>query len=66
MNKLKKTSFLLAVIFGCLSCSSAESVEDSNVIEGITFANYPRVDGSTSTKPLNAMVACKLLNIRYE
>lgn len=37
-----------------------------NLITGITFENYPKVDGSTSTKPLNALIACKLLGIGYE
>ena len=34
-------------------------------IEGISFDNYPVVDGSTSANILNTMVACKLLDIRY-
>lgn len=35
-------------------------------IEGITVDNYPRVDGSTSTEPLNTLIACKLLGWRYK
>jgi len=35
-------------------------------IKGISFENYPRVDGSTSTFPLNKIIVCKLLNIKYE
>ena len=35
-------------------------------IEGISFENYPRVDGSSSTEPLNILIACKLLGWRYE
>ena len=35
-------------------------------IEGISFENYPRVDGSTSCRVLNQMIACKLLGIRYK
>jgi phosphate transport system substrate-binding protein len=35
-------------------------------IEGISFENYPIVDGSTSSNILNTIVACKLLGIRYE
>jgi len=35
-------------------------------IKDISFENYPRVDGSTSTFPLNKIIACKLLNIEYE
>ena len=35
-------------------------------IEDISFENYPSVDGSTSTRVLNQMIACKLLGVRYE
>jgi phosphate transport system substrate-binding protein len=36
-----------------------------NGIDGISFDNYPKVDGSTSANVLNTMVACKLLSIGY-
>jgi phosphate transport system substrate-binding protein len=35
-------------------------------IENISFENYPRVDGSTSSNILSTMVACKLLGVRYK
>ncbi|MDR1675390.1 MAG: substrate-binding domain-containing protein [Tannerella sp.] len=35
------------------------------MMAGITPENYPRVDGSTSTQPVNALIACKLLGIPY-
>jgi len=35
-------------------------------IDDISFDNYPRVDGSTSTEPLNTLIACKLLGWSYE
>lgn len=35
-------------------------------IDGLTVDNYPRVDGSSSTQPLNTLIACKLLGWRYE
>ncbi len=35
-------------------------------IKDISFENYPKVDGSTSSSALNTMVACKLLGLRYE
>ena len=66
MDLFKKIYLIVNVLLCCIACSSAEGIENNGTIEGITFANYPRVDGSTSTKPLNAMIACKLLNIRYE
>lgn len=34
-------------------------------IEGLTLANYPRVDGATSTRALNVLIACKLLGLDY-
>ncbi len=34
-------------------------------IEGLTIENYPRVDGATSTRALNMMIACKLLGLPY-
>lgn len=34
-------------------------------IEGLTLENYPQVDGATSTRALNHMVACKLLGLHY-
>jgi len=35
-------------------------------IPGLTIDNYPSVDGSTSSAPLNILIACKLLDIIYE
>jgi phosphate transport system substrate-binding protein len=43
-----------------------ETAEDGFVgINGISFENYPRVDGSTSSHILNIMAACKLLGVSY-
>jgi phosphate transport system substrate-binding protein len=35
-------------------------------LEGLTIENYPVVDGSTSTDPLNKLLACKLLGFDYK
>jgi phosphate transport system substrate-binding protein len=48
-----------------------EEVDDDidpqlKIIEGFTFDNYPKVDGSTSAEPLNILIACKLLGIRHQ
>jgi phosphate transport system substrate-binding protein len=42
------------------------SVYTQHTIKDISFENYPRVDGSTSTAPLSKIIACKFLNIEYE
>jgi len=65
MNKIA----LITVLISCAAivCTSCEKEEFIFVgIEGISFENYPRVDGSTSTEPLNNIIAAKLLNLEYE
>ena len=53
--------------FRCPCSERKELKSETNFIgiENISFENYPKVDGSTSTSILNIMVACKLLGIRY-
>jgi phosphate transport system substrate-binding protein len=63
--------FSLFAILICTGCKEADtnSVFDklsSSVIEGLTVHNYPKTDGSTSTEPLNAIIACKLFGIDYK
>jgi phosphate transport system substrate-binding protein len=36
------------------------------MIDGLTLDNYPRVDGSTSTNPLNNIIAARLLGLEYK
>ena len=63
MNRFTLILGLLATMF-CTSCKKDK--ENFRGIEGISFENYPKVDGSTSARTLNAMVFCKLLGISYE
>ena len=67
MNKFAFAIILaLSTIVVYTSCSKEPKGNDEIVgIENISFENYPREDGSTSTRPLNVMVACKLLGIQY-
>jgi ABC-type phosphate transport system, periplasmic component len=57
------TALALCTAIICTSCGKDEPIKIK--IEGITFDNYPKVDGSTSTQALNTMIACKLLGIEY-
>jgi phosphate transport system substrate-binding protein len=59
-----KTKLLFVLTF-CIALTCAGNNEDVAAIDGITAENYPRVDGSTSTEPLNTLVACKLLGYQY-
>lgn len=57
----------LALFLCFVSGVYANGINDGQYsIDGISFENYPRVDGSTSTKTLSTIVACKLLGIGYE
>ncbi|MDR0683330.1 MAG: substrate-binding domain-containing protein [Dysgonamonadaceae bacterium] len=55
----------LLLFFSCIN-EKINADDEQNTIEGITPDNYPRVDGSTSTEPLNTLIACKLLGWNYE
>ena len=54
---------ILSALIVSVSCSKNE--ETFVGIEDISFENYPKVDGSTSARVLNVMVACKLLGVPY-
>ena len=56
-------SLVLVTMVVSISCDKDK--EEFSGIETITFENYPRVDGSTSARALNTMIACKLLGVRY-
>jgi phosphate transport system substrate-binding protein len=58
----------VSVLFATLLCMSCDKDEISELpyIQGLTMDNYPRIDGSTSTEPLNYIIAAKLLGLEYE
>lgn len=62
----KQIFFRLALISLVFVSCKKETVNLPFTIEGITMENYPKVDGSTSTDPLNRLIACKLLRYNYE
>jgi len=60
---MNKFVLILCATILCTGCKKETPILG---IEGITLKNYPKVDGSTSCRALNQMVACKLLGIRYK
>lgn len=49
-----------------VSCKkNADNTSPEFQIENLQIENYPRVNGSTSTEPLQTLIACKLFNIKY-
>ena len=67
MNRITLFTFLVScTMIVCTSCEKKETEEEVFLgIEDISFENYPKVDGSTSSSVLNVMVACKLLGVPY-
>jgi phosphate transport system substrate-binding protein len=61
---------LLFTMVLAAACKNEDEEDDINpqlkIIEGFSLNNYPKVDGSTSAEPLNILVACKLLGIKYQ
>jgi phosphate transport system substrate-binding protein len=62
---------ILTIAFSACNDDVVNTSEDNNdpidvLIDGLTLNNYPRIDGSTSTDPLNKIIAAKLLGYEYE
>jgi len=73
MKKIVLTGILVLlflVIFAACNNEDTKGADDIEpkliIMEGFTFDNYPKIDGSTSTEPLNILLACKLLGIKYQ
>jgi len=60
-----KKKILFILFCSILSLNFVFSQQDFQGIGGITMDNYPRIDGSTSTNPLNIIIAARLLNLGY-
>ncbi|MDR2131624.1 MAG: substrate-binding domain-containing protein [Odoribacteraceae bacterium] len=63
------TLFFIVLVFGATMFTSCRKEEDPTSgfkIEGLTVANFPKLDGSTSNEPLNRIIASKLLGYNYE
>jgi phosphate transport system substrate-binding protein len=65
-----KQFYLIAAALFFLFCAGMDkglrAENRQNFPVEITPENYPRVDGSTSTEPLNILIACRLLGWRCE
>ena len=65
------TSLLYLIgLLAVLSLSGCEDSFDDDVarnfyIDNLTMDNYPKVDGSTSTEPLQILIACRLFDVEY-
>jgi phosphate transport system substrate-binding protein len=63
---MKKLRILLTIALIAMTFTCCEDNETLTLPNDFTLENFPRMDGSTSTKPLNALIACKLLGFRYK
>jgi len=67
MNKIILITIFSLSIALLQGCNKEQPISENITvgIEGLTFENFPKMDGSTSTRHLNTIVACKLLGIDY-
>jgi len=65
---MKANNLTICLIFlTILIVVSCEKINtDSPYIDGLSIENYPIIDGSTSTLPLNRVIACELLGLNYQ
>ena len=64
--KPQKIVGIIIILFAVGLCGCDKEDDVLFEIEGLTIDNYPRVDSSTSTEPLNILIACKLFGWGYE
>ena len=65
--KMKRLHLIaVSILSAIIICTSCDKEENFTGIKDISFENYPKVDGSTSSSVLNMMVACKLLGVHYK
>ena len=57
------TTLLFVILSVFTSCEKINT--DSPYIDGLSIDNYPIIDGSTSTLPLNRVIACELMGFNY-
>lgn len=67
MKKCKPliTFFLAIAATLILTSCDKEPKTVSPYIDGLSISNYPVIDGSTSTLPLNTVIACELMGLNY-
>lgn len=66
MRKLLVIIILVLTVLAVGTSCEKEPGTESPYIEGLTINNYPVIDGSTSTLPLNTVIACELLGFNYQ
>ena len=57
------TALLFFILFVFTGCEKINT--DSPYLDGLSITNYPIIDGSTSTLPLNRVIACELMGLNY-
>jgi phosphate transport system substrate-binding protein len=62
---------VLSVLVIVTACKNSDTNGEADDIEGfrikgLTFDNYPKMDGSTSVVPLNGLIFCKLFDLDFK
>ncbi|HVO75555.1 MAG TPA: substrate-binding domain-containing protein [Ignavibacteriaceae bacterium] len=66
-NSLLKSLIFLSFLLINLSCKdTVNSPEETVDISHFTVENFPRVDGSTSNRPMMVVIACEIFGLSYK
>jgi phosphate transport system substrate-binding protein len=58
--------FFLFVMFGCgITDNENPTPEEIVDLSHFTVDNFPRIDGSTSNRPMMVVLACEIFNLKY-
>jgi len=68
MKKVSVIYLIIVTLVISVVLTSCEKYDDTPPfkIEGLSFENFPIIDGSTSAEPLVVLIACKLLDVDYK
>jgi phosphate transport system substrate-binding protein len=58
--------FFTVMLFGCRTTDNEETPEEIIDLSHFTVENFPRVDGSTSNRPMMVVLACEIFKLQFQ
>ncbi|MCX6120704.1 MAG: substrate-binding domain-containing protein [Ignavibacteriales bacterium] len=58
--------FFIVVLVGCKEASNEVTPEETVDLSHFTAENFPRVDGSTSNRPMMVVLACEIFKLQFQ
>ena len=58
--------FFIVVLIGCKEANNEVTPEETVDLSHFTVENFPRVDGSTSNRPMMVVLACEIFKLQFQ